>query len=313
MRPNHGLIVMMFFLLLVLTPIALLKKNVFPPAGPSIPVTLLAHGEGRLYRMDLEEYIIGVLAAEMPARFELEALKAQAVCSRTIAVRRMRRFGGKGCPDNPAADFSDDPGEAQAWTGVAAMRQRWGDAEFNAYYRKIQQAVRETAGIILVYQGRPIDAVFHSTCGVGTAAAAEVWGNDIPYLQSVSCGYDRDSPRYLNQASFTWNGLAAALGIPVGSARQLKVASRSALGRVLAVTAGPYRFGGKDFRARLGLTSTRLGWQAGPAGIVFQTVGNGHGVGLCQYGANGMAKQGRTYRQILLHYYQGVQLVKIQY
>ena len=312
MHPNNGLIVAMFFLLLVLTPVVLIQRNGFKPADSGIPVTLMAHSEGRLYRMDLEEYLVGTLAAEMPAKFALEALKAQAVASRTLAVRRMRRFGGKGCPDNLAADFSDDPNEAQAWVGIASMRQRWSGPEFTEFYRKIKQAVRETAGIILVYQGRPIDAVFHSTCGVGTASAAEVWGNDIPYLQSESCGFDRESPRYQNQASFTWNGLASALGIPLADARQLAITRRTAQGRVLAVKAGKHHFTGIEFRQKLGLTSTCIGWTASSAGIVFKTIGYGHGVGLCQYGANGMAKSGWDYRRILLHYYRGVQLVKLQ-
>ncbi len=312
MRPNHGLILAMFFLLLALLPMALMRKTADPLDRSGIAVTVMAKNEDRLYRMDLEQYLVGVLAAEMPARFPLEALKAQAVASRTLAVYRMPRFGGKGSASFVGADFSDDPNEAQAWISSAAMQAKWSKNEYPDFTRKIEQAVRETRGIIVTYQGKPIDAVFHSTCGVGTAAAAEVWGRFVPYLQSATCGVDRDSPRYSNQTQLSWSQFAATLRVSKQNAQQLRVVRRSPQGRILEVAAGQSRFSGKDFRSRLGLTSTCFGWKAGSNGILLQTIGYGHGVGLCQYGTAGFAKQGWNYRQILEHYYQGVQLRLVQ-
>lgn len=313
MRSNSsGLIAAMFFMLLVLAPIAIIKQRSAEPPRSGLSVAVLSRAEGKLYRMNLEQYLEGALAAEMPARFELEALKAQAVAARTLAVHRLKRFGGKGCQHWPGADFCDDPNETQAWISVAAMKSRWGERDFAAYYGRIRRAVRETAGLILTYQNQPIDALYHSTCGVGTADAAEVWGKDFPYLRSVDCGFDRHSNRWSNEAAFTWGDLSKRLKVPVSDLRRLKVLQRSARGRILTLSLGKIRMRGSEFRTRLGLTSNAFGWKPAPGGLLFTAIGYGHGVGLCQYGADGMAKQGWNFRRILLHYYRGVTISKIK-
>jgi stage II sporulation protein D len=300
--------------LLILTPVLYLKKQLHVSKHPpDIPVILFASKEGRLYRFNLEEYLIGVVAAEMPARFFMEALKAQSVAARTLAVRRLRKFGGHGCRHYGGADFCDDPAENQAWLSDASLKRKWDNRDFPIYYRKIKQAVDETRGIIIICDNQPIDAVFHSTCGIGTAAAGEVWNYNVPYLQSESCGFDSESTRFRNNYSFTWNQLSQYLKIPEASIRKIKVISRSATGRVLRLTLGNYRISGDQFRKMIGLASTCFTWKVERAGMHFSSIGYGHGVGMCQYGANGMAKQGRTYRQILRHYYRGVKFGKIKF
>ena len=176
--------IFLLFTLLVLIPVLYLKRG-FPaervPSSSGISISLYARQEGRVYRLDFEDYLIGVVAAEMPAEFGVEALKAQAVAARTLAIRRLPRFGGRGCQHTRGADFCDDPGENQAWLSNDELYRKWGRSEFETYYRKIRRAVQETRGVVMVYNNRLIDAVFHSTCGVGTAAAREIWHYDIPY------------------------------------------------------------------------------------------------------------------------------------
>jgi stage II sporulation protein D len=313
MRPNHPLILLLCLTLLVVIP--LVVQQVGRKKTGSRPLTLVvyAKGERQTYRLDLEEYVTGVVAAEMPARFALEALKAQAVAARTLAIRRLKRRGGRGTVSHPTADFSDDPFECQAWVSPKRIRRQWPGWDYYRYIRKVRRAVRETAGIILIYKGQPIDAVYHSTCGGGTAAAAEIWPHSAPYLQATACKFDRHSPRYRSQAFFTWRELAVALRAPRATVKKIRMERRTASGRAAMVALGKYRLTGSEFRARLGLNSTRIGWRVRPQGLSLQVTGYGHGVGMCQYGADGLAKQGYNYRQILTHYYQGVKFAILKY
>lgn len=304
------------FTLIVLIPVLYLKKESFPikvPSQTGIPISLFARQERRIYHLDFEEYLIGVVAAEMPARFAVEALKAQAIAARTLAIRRLPRFGGRGCQHFRGADFCDDPGENQAWLSNAVLYGKWGKSEFAAYYRKIRRAVQETRGIIMIYNNRPIDAVFHSTCGVGTAAANEIWHYDVPYLQNESCGFDQDSTHLRTRYYFSWSHLARSLGFPEMIVRRIQVGARFHDGRINWVTIGGNRLSNEDFRRKLGLNSTYFTWKRRGDGIDLTTVGYGHGVGLCQYGAGGMAKQGWGYQRILSHYYRGIQFRRIRY
>lgn len=300
--------------MLVVIPIVMIREklnNTMP--GKTIPVTLVVRAEQKLYTLDLEEYLVGVVAAEMPAKFELEALKAQAVAARTIAIGRMRCYGGRGTRYCETADFSDDPGESQAWLGLNQLKVKWGRWGFGRYYRKVRQAVKETSGIILVYQGKPIDAVFHSTCGIGTEAASDVWNNHIPYLQRVECGVDQESPRYCQRVFYSWGEASRLLGLPVNLIRKLKITKWTAGGRVSRLTCGDRVIDGKDFRQRLALNSNVYQIEKTGAGIRITVTGYGHGVGMCQYGANGLARRGWDYSRILAHYYRGVSFSRIRY
>jgi len=281
-----------------------------PPLS-SIPITLFSRSEAKIYHINLESYLIGVVAAEMPANFEPNALKAQAIAARTIAVQRLKRFGGRGCQHYRGVDFCDDPNENQAWQSITELKIKWGSRDFQKYYIKVSQAVWETMGIIMTYNKKPIDALFHSTCGVGTADASEIWHHQIPYLQSVDCGFDYQSPRYTNQIELSWTELIHHLQIPLNPIKTIHVRQRSRRGRVLWISVGKSLFSGENFRKALALNSTCFTCRPSKHGIIFKTIGYGHGVGMCQYGANGMAKQCYTYQQILLHYYHGVQFSRI--
>lgn len=281
-----------------------------PAAGPEVRVWV--EGEG-LRSFPLEEYIKGVVAAEMPAVFHLEALKAQAVAARTYAVRQMRSLGGSGSPQHPGADLCTHPEHGQAWASPAELRDRWGWWHYLRYWRKISQAVEATRGEVLTYQGRLIDAVYHAACGGRTEDAREVWGNYIPYLRSVPCPYETPSPRTREEVAFDRSELYRRLGLKEaqtvgGSSRPVKLVllRKTASGRVGSVAIEGRIISGIELRRLLGLRSTLVTWKEEGDRLVFTTRGSGHGVGLCQYGADGMARIGFSYRQILTHYYPGV-------
>ncbi len=311
MRSTNGLSLMLFFMLLILLPILYLQQLKTPGFKTGLKVVIYSGLEKRLYQTNLEQYLVGVVGAEMPAEFELEALKAQAVAARTLAIRRLKRFGGQGCQHYPGADFCDDFRENQAWLSEAGLKKKWGK-NFKNYYQRIYAAVQQTEGIILTYQGRPIDAVFHSTCGGMTANSAEVWNYSLPYLCSVPCQYDQHSHRYSEKIFFNWQELSRKLNISVKKAKKLSVLKRSLSKRVLKVGTGDFCLSGKDFRESLGLNSTMFKLKPVQNGLAITTIGYGHGVGMCQYGADGLAEHGYNYQQILAHYYSGIQFSKIK-
>jgi len=311
LRPNTGLALILLLVLVSLTPLVILKRSDSLPKRSGIPVILVSKTDGKVYRFDLEEYLVGVVAAEMPACFELEALKAQAVAARTLAIHRMKRFGGKGCRHFQDADICDDPAEHQAWLGEKSLKKRWPGLSFYVNYQRIKRAVEETAGLVMVYQNQPIDAVFHSTCGGETASAQDVWNNQIPYLTRVKCDFDKHSPRYHNTFSFTWDELEERFQISGSLFRNLRIISLTPQGRVSTLALGEQLVKGNEFRNKTGLTSTCFSWQRSPSGLSFSVKGYGHGVGLCQYGADGLGKKGWRFHQILKHYYRGISFAKI--
>ena len=311
LRPNTGLVLIIMLVLVSLIPLVIFKKIHNLPQRSGIPVTLVSRTEGRVYRLDLEEYLVGVVAAEMPACFELEALKAQAVAARTLAIRRMKRFGGKGCQHFHYADICDDPAEHQAWLGEKSLKKRWPGLSFYGNYRKIKRAVEETSGLVMIYQNQPIDAVFHSTCGGETASAKDVWNNQIPYLARVKCDFDKHSPRYSNTFTFTWDELERHFKISGSLFKNLRIISLTPQGRISTLGLGDQSIKGNEFRNKLGLTSTCFSWKKSASGLTFTVKGYGHGVGLCQYGADGLGKRGWRYHQILKYYYRGISFARI--
>ena len=261
---------------------------------------------GKMQKLPLEEYVKGVVAAEMPADFEFEALKAQAVAARTYACYQQERKGSL------SADFATD----QAWLSQAELRKRWGLFQSFRLWRKVSQAVEETAGEVLLYDGKPIFAAYHSTCGGKTEDAQAVWGSAVPYLKSVDCEYCKESPRYKQELDFSAHDLAVATGVDLSAqavgtgGKVLSVTAKTASGRAKRVRVGEKELSGTDFRGMLGLRSTNFTVQNQGGRIKLTVVGNGHGVGLCQYGSQGLAKDGKGYRQILAYYYQNAKLAR---
>lgn len=287
--------------------------------GDGVMIKVYLHDQGQVAEMNLEEYIKGVVAAEMPAEFDLEALKAQAVAARTYAARQMRMYGGSGWPQHPEVDISTDPREGQAWLSEQMLKNKWGNFNYDRYWAKISRAVEETRGIVLLYNGEMINALFHSTSGGETEDPGEVWGQKIPYLQSVACPWDQGSPRYKASKSFNISELENILGPDAGVITAAKagnsdfaqVVEKTVSGRIKKVRIGSKVFEGTTVREKLGLNSTNFSWKVSGDQVQIETIGYGHGVGMSQYGANGMAKEGKGYKEILQYFYQGVQLANV--
>lgn len=268
-----------------------------------VSVALLHHQRSQLEALPLTEYLIGVLAAEVPPAFQLEALKAQAVAARSYTLHRLRDFGGAGCPAHPTADACTDPAHGQAYLSLEGRRERWG-GDWERLEGRLRRAVAETARLYLRHGAGAADSVYHSTCGGHTASAADVWGADVPYLVSVPCEYCRISSRYRSTREVTLADFERQVERDV-----LRVTATTPSGRAGRVIACGRELDGGALRQALGLNST---WIADISGAVsITTRGLGHGVGLCQWGAEGQARLGRSYQDILAYYYRGLELAGV--
>jgi len=310
------------FLVVVVMPAILVKGlNLFRPGAgveeTKTTVRVKVVSTNTIKTFDLEQYIVGVVAGEMPARFQMEALKSQAVAARTYTMKRMQE-AARGRSDHSGADLCTDPTHCQAWLSDSDMRQRWGVVNYYKYKRRIVRAVKETRGMVLTYKGKLIDPVYHSTCGGWTENPQEVWKFTAPYLRSVNCPYDRHSPQLHKRVKFSWAELDGRLGTnlaaaPGSAVSKVKIRALTSTGRVKTVAVGKRLFPGTEFRARLGLNSTRFTYKGDSRGITIDTIGYGHGVGLCQYGTDGYANHGKDFRFILQHYYQGSKITQLKY
>lgn len=259
--------------------------------------------------MDLGTYLVGVVRAEMPASFQSEALKAQAVAARTYTLYKMLSGGNHG----DTADICTDSTCCQAWIAEDRARANWGE-NADAYEEKIEAAVRDTDGETILYGGVPILAVFHSSSAGLTRAAGEVWVNDLPYLQAVESPEPQDAiPNYYSRSAFSAEDfrkrvLAAEPGADLSGSMSgwLQHPVTDGAGSVETVTVGGVPMKGTRLRSILGLRSACFEWEVQDGELVFFVTGYGHGVGLSQYGANEMAAEGADYREILTHYYTGV-------
>nr|WP_326171672.1 stage II sporulation protein D [uncultured Oscillibacter sp.] len=259
--------------------------------------------------MDLGAYLTGVVRAEMPASFEIEALKAQAVAARTYTLYKLQSGGNHG----ETADICTDHTCCQAYIAADSAQANWGE-NAGAYEAKVEAAVKETDGQAVLYGGVPILAVFHSSSAGLTRAAGEVWLNDLPYLQAVSSPESGERiPNYYSRVEFTKEELKAKLqasfpeaDLSGDMAGWLKDPAADSAGSVGTVSVGGVTAKGTQVRSALGLRSACFTWEIQDGAMVFFVTGYGHGVGLSQYGANAMAEAGADYREILTHYYTGV-------
>lgn len=272
---------------------------------------------GAVQELPLKDYLLGVLAAEMPAGFPEEALKAQAVAARTYTLYKMALYSGQAeLPEkHQGADLCDDPGHCEAFVDLTAQAGvLWGDSA-DIYRQRLEAAVKDTDGMILVYEEQPIAAVFCAASTEKTESAADIWGSDLPYLQSVDSPGGSDCSRYegtvtVKQSDFRDAILAMApeadfFGAP---GTWFRDSHRSAAGSVIDVLVGEVRLTGSQVRQAAGLNSANFKVKVDGDNLVFTTLGYGHGVGLSQYGARYLAMDGQTYDQILAHYYPGTQL-----
>lgn len=261
----------------------------------------------KLISLTLEEYVQGVVAAEMPPSFHLEALKAQAVAARTYAYRRILRDDR--IPEHHEAHLSSDYRSGQAWISWDEFLETHGAAVGRALQRKIRTAVKQTTGIIACYDGEPILAVYHSTSGGRTENSEHYWNESLPYLRSVEDPFSANSPVHYSTATISLEKLAEVLGVE--RVNNFKVIERYPSGRVKTVEAGDKWFSGREIRERLSLRSTWFTAEILGQEMVFSVWGYGHGVGMSQYGAQGMALKGYSYSEILQYYYQDIELQEV--
>ena len=258
-----------------------------------------------VFSPELEDYIVGVVSAEMPASFPEEALKAQAVAARTYQVRKMQEVG----TDRVIYDVG------QAYNSVAEQKKKWGP-NYIENANKIRTAVKETQGEIMVYGGEPILAVFHAQSAGKTEASENVWTSALPYLKSVDSEEDKNAPN--NEYTCTlsakdvWNKLSA-FGKLSQSEEELSFSNieRSDAGYIQNVRVGGMNLTGLQVRQALGLRSANFQVERKGDSFVFVTHGYGHGAGMSQYGASFLAQEGMDYREILCHYYQGISFENI--
>lgn len=275
------------------------------------------HATGEVAEEEMDAYLACVTAAEMPAAFEVEALKSQAVAARTYAVAK--RAAARQTPDetgaHAGADVCTDYNCCQAYISKEDALAKWG-ADGAQNWQKIADAVSATHGEIVTWDHQPIRAVFHSSSSGKTENSRDVWGGDFPYLTGVDSPGEDACPYHTSTVTVSvaeWKSKlsAAAEGIVFDDANLFGDFVRTAAGGVLTVTMGDHVFKGTEIRSLFGLRSANFDAAYRDGNIVFFVTGNGHGVGMSQYGANGMAKQGADYKRILTHYYTGTTVEKI--
>lgn len=257
--------------------------------------------------MALDVYLQGVVRGEMPASFELEALKAQAAAERTYIYYQLAA-GRKEA--HPNADVCTDPSCCNAWLSEEAAREKWG-GDFDGWESRIEEAVAATDGQVALYDGQPILAVFHSSSAGKTAGAGDVWSGDMPYLRSVDSPEGEETvPNYYSAAEFTAAEAKALLAqahpeltFSGGPDKWFGAVEKDESGRVgtVEVCGAPLR--GVEVRRIFSLRSACFTIDAAADRVTFRVTGYGHGVGMSQYGANELARQGRTWQEILLWYY----------
>ncbi|UPK43507.1 stage II sporulation protein D [Paenibacillus pabuli] len=291
-----------------------------PAPSPAVPVTypepqvrVYLSATGTTMNLPLEDYVTGVVAAEMPAEFRLEALKAQAIAARTFIVRRLAANDTSGIPSGEA-DVTDTVSH-QVFIPPEQVKADWTRLGKAKEWEKLQQAVRESKDAVMTYQGKAITASFFSTSNGYTENAEDVWGNVVPYLKSVDSPWDKSlAPGFKETITLKRSEILRKLNlganaIPVSAQQSggwMEVLSTTQGHRIKEMQIAGKTFSGPEVRKLLGLRSSQFSWKTDGDEVQITTYGYGHGVGMSQWGANGMAQEGHTATQILKHYYTGI-------
>lgn len=264
----------------------------------SVSEITVYRSNGSVINLNMTDYLIGVVSSEMPASFNLEALKAQSVLARTYALKAKQT--GKKLTDTVST---------QSYIDMDQMKNKWGNS-FNTYYNKIKNAVENTNGEYLSYNGNYIEALYHSTNNGKTESSLDVFGNYYPYLISVSSEYDKNASSYLRTINMPLDTISNKLGLSLNNDSVINILSYTDGGNIKEININGNNFSGKKVRELLGLRSADFDISISDNNANITTRGYGHGVGMSQYGANGMANAGYSYKDILSHYYPGTTLTK---
>lgn len=278
------------------------------------PYKVLDVSSGEILEVSERDYVIGAVCAEMPASFNEEALKAQAVAAHTYAQRQRLREKENPTAELCGADFSNDTSKYQGYFTQDQAKQYFGE-NFEESYSKITAAADEVMPYILTYNDEPIISAFHSMSSGKTESAENAWGAAVEYLVPVDSRSDTSAPKYLDETRYPSDILrnkletafpGIALGEDISSWITIKEVSDS--GTVLSAAAGDRTVTGNDLRLALSLRSPCFDVRYEGSEAVITTKGYGHGVGMSQYGANAMAQDGKTWQEILAHYYPGTEI-----
>ena len=274
-------------------------------------IKLLHQDTGKVEEVALDTYLYNVVSAEMPADFELEALKAQAVVARTYTIYKIQN------KKHDNADICDDSSCCQAWISKDDRLARWDEDKRESNWAKIEQCVNETKGKIITYNGTPINAFFHSNSGGTTELPVNVWGGgtNLPYLQVIETAGEEGYSQYQSEAIFTQDELIEKLKskyeditIDFNNNDDLKILDYTDSGRVKTVKFGNHELSGTETRSLFDLRSTNFEIIKEDGNVKFSVKGYGHGVGMSQTGANSLAKEGKNYEDIIKHFYVGVEI-----
>lgn len=276
-------------------------------------IQLLHKKTGEVEEVKLDEYLCHVVSAEMPADYELEALKAQAIVARTYTIYKAKN------KKHDNADICDDSTCCQAWVSKEERLARWEESKRESNWQKIEQCVNETKGKIITYQNEPINAFFHANSGGTTELPVNVWGGSgFPYLQVVQTAGEEGYRQYASEAEFSHEELIQKLKtkyediqINFENSEDIKILEYTDSNRVKTVKFGNHELSGVEARTIFGLKSTNFEITKEANKVKFTVKGYGHGVGMSQTGADTMAKQGSNYEEIINHFYVGIEIKEI--
>lgn len=278
-------------------------------------INVYRHSSGNTESIKFEDYVAGVVAGEMPSNFEMEALKAQAVAARTYSLSKIIRSGNGGNPAHPSAPVCDDI-HCQVYRDPFELSKIKSVEWMNTEWPKIVSAVNSTKGQLMYYQEELVEQpLFHSSSGGKTENSEDVFVSAVPYLRSVDSAFESDAPHQNEQVEIPLSQFIQKLkknntGLDSNSVNKntIKVLERSSGGRVASLQIGNSTFKGREIREIFGLRSANFTISVIGNTVLITTNGYGHGVGMSQWGANGMAQAGYKYTDILKHYYTGIEI-----
>ena len=297
--------------------VALVEKEVVEENynyGKYNKIKLLHTKTKEVEEIELDNYLLGVVSSEMPASFHQEALNAQSIVARTYTIYKIIN-GSK----HKNADICDDAACCQAWISKEERFAKWNEEERKSNWGKIENAVKTTKGKIVTYEGKPINAFFHSNSGGTTDTATNVWGGtNYPYLQAVQTSGEDTYNQYSSEVIVNKKEFISKIKeyhsnfeIDFTESNSIEILEYTEGNRIKKIKIGNLELSGVEVRTIFGLKSARFKIQIEGENIKFNVIGYGHGVGMSQTGADSMAKQGKNYEEIIKHYYTGVEITNI--
>ena len=278
-------------------------------------IKLLHTENGQVEEVNIDEYLYGVVSSEMPANYELEALKAQAVVARTYTIYQIIHNSGK----HENADICDNFNCCQAWISKDERMAKWSAEEAESNWNKILEAVNSTSGKIITYNGEPINAFFHANSGGITESSLNIWGGiDYPYLKSVETAGEEGYTQYSSEVVYSKEELINKIKekypeceIDFSQENCIQIIEYTTSSRVKTIKFGNIEMAGTEARTILGLKSTNFTFIIEGDNIKFSVTGYGHGVGMSQTGADALAKTGSNYEEIIKHFYTDVEIIEV--